>query len=143
MCEKLSWLLWIRKTFDQIWSKSIALYPIVGSRYAPTSVPKYGAHCLQGSEREYIIVSFVRSTSEDEDVVTSVAKTAGDSVALQELGGCASLESTAESGTGDVGWWLMHGSKPLVPYIRGINIHLLYQIYHLVLCSSGYQGFDS
>ena len=39
---------------------------------------------LQGSEREYIIVSFVRSTSQDEDVVTSVAKTAGDSVALQE-----------------------------------------------------------
>ena len=38
----------------------------------------------QGSEREYIIVSFVRSTSQDEDVVTSVAKTAGDSVALQE-----------------------------------------------------------
>jgi len=42
---------------------------------------------LQGSEREYIIVSFVRSTSQDEEVVTSVAKTAGDSVALQELGG--------------------------------------------------------
>jgi superfamily I DNA and/or RNA helicase len=41
---------------------------------------------LQGSEREYIIVSFVRSTSQDEDVVTSVAKTAGDSVALQEGG---------------------------------------------------------
>ena len=44
--------------------------------------------CLaQGSEREYIIVSFVRSTTEDEDVVTSVAKTAGDSVALQDAGG--------------------------------------------------------
>ncbi|CAL1145766.1 unnamed protein product [Cladocopium goreaui] len=42
-------------------------------------------HALQGSEREYIIVSFVRSTSQDEDVVTSVAKTAGDSVALQEM----------------------------------------------------------
>lgn len=40
---------------------------------------------MQGSEREYIILSFVRSTSEDEDVVTSVAKTVGDSVALQEL----------------------------------------------------------
>lgn len=38
----------------------------------------------QGSEREYIIVSFVRSTSQDEDVVTSVARTAGDSAALQE-----------------------------------------------------------
>ncbi|CAL1147463.1 unnamed protein product [Cladocopium goreaui] len=42
-------------------------------------------HALQGSEREYIIVSFVRSTSQDEEVVTSVAKTAGDSVALQEM----------------------------------------------------------
>ena len=50
---------------------------------APCSPPNR----LQGSEREYIIVSFVRSTSQDEDVVTSVAKTAGDSMALQELGG--------------------------------------------------------
>jgi len=49
------------------------------------------ATCLQGSEREYIIVSFVRSTSQDEDVVTSVAKTAGDSVALQEPGRGAML----------------------------------------------------
>lgn len=42
-------------------------------------------HALQGSEREYIIVSFVRSIDADQDVVTSVAKTPGDSVALQEM----------------------------------------------------------
>ena len=43
-------------------------------------------HALQGSEREYIIVSFVRSTSEDEDVVTKTVATVGDSLTLQELG---------------------------------------------------------
>lgn len=41
-----------------------------------------------------IIVSFVRSTSQDEDVVTSVAKTAGDSVALQE-GSWGSLKGSS------------------------------------------------
>jgi len=44
-------------------------------------------HALQGSEREYIIVSFVRSIDADQDVVTSVAKTPGDSVALQDSEG--------------------------------------------------------
>ena len=66
------------------------------SRYAPKMCSQW-AHCLQGSEREYIIVSFVRSTSEDEDVVTSAAKTTGDSVALQDLGGCALLDPTLQN----------------------------------------------
>ncbi|CAK9046040.1 Regulator of nonsense transcripts 1 (Up-frameshift suppressor 1 homolog), partial [Durusdinium trenchii] len=43
-------------------------------------------HKVPGSEREYIIVSFVRSISEDvEDVVSSAVASVGDSVALQEL----------------------------------------------------------
>ncbi|CAK9045986.1 Regulator of nonsense transcripts 1 (Up-frameshift suppressor 1 homolog) [Durusdinium trenchii] len=56
----------------------------VGS--AAASILVGTVHALQGSEREYIIVSFVRSISEDvEDVVSSAVASVGDSVALQEL----------------------------------------------------------
>ena len=53
-------------------------------------------HALQGSEREYIIVSFVRSIDADQDVVTSVAKTPGDSVALQDSDGPCSFGDAAK-----------------------------------------------